>query len=188
VTNHAHGLEITDNTPVGAALYYDSFVGLNANLGTGDEVGGSTNLVTLPLTHDHDVTVPNHTHDVTVPNHTHDVTIDAHTHDVTIDAHTHDVTAAISAEYGIYEDPDAPYGVADLAWEINGDAISDTPTSIGGGWYAFDLTADVSQATTFRPLSSDNTLAVAVGTPDDKRVRVTVQIEIRTVIQSIAVV
>jgi hypothetical protein len=179
VNNHAHGLEITDSTPVGQALYYDSSVGLNANLGTGDEVGGATNLVTLPLTHDHDVTVPSHTHSVTVP---------AHTHDVTVPDHTHSVTPTISAAYGIYEDPDPAYGVADLAWEINGGAISDTPTSIGGGWYEFDLTEDVSDPDTFRPLDSDNTLAVAVGTPTDKRVRVTVQIEIRTVIQSIAVV
>lgn len=188
VTNHAHALEVTDSTPVGAALYYDSAVGLNANLGTGNDIGGTTNLVNLPLVHTHDVTVPDHSHDVTVAAHTHDVTVPNHTHDVTVPNHTHDVTAAITAEYGIYEDPDAPYGVADLDWEINGSAISDTPVSIGGGWYAFDLTADVSQATTFRPLDNDNTLAVAVGTPTDKRVRVTVQIEIRTVIQSIAVV
>lgn len=179
VNNHAHGLEITDSTPVGQALYYDSAVGLNANLGTGDEVGGATNLVTLPLTHDHNVTVPSHTHSVTVPD---------HTHSVTVPDHTHSVTPTISAAYGIYEDPDPAYGVADLAWEINGNPISDTPASIGGGWYAFDLTEDVSDPDSFRPLDSDNTLAIAVGTPTGKRVRVTVQIEIRTVIQSIAVV
>ena len=188
VVNHAHALEVTDSSPIGAALYYDTSAGLNANLGTGNDVGGTTNLVTLPLTHDHDVTIPAHDHDVTIPAHDHDVTVPDHDHSVTISDHTHDVTAAISAEYGIYEDPAAPYGVADLAWEINGDAISDTPTSIGGGWYEFDLTEDVSQAVTYRPITSDNTLAVAVGTPADKRVRVTVQIEIRTVIQSIAVV
>lgn len=179
VTNHAHALEITDSTPVGQALYYDTAVGLNANLGTGSEVGGATNLVTLPLTHDHDVTLPDHTHVVE---------LDDHAHGITIPDHTHSVTPTISAAYGIYVDPDPAYGVSDLDWEINGSPISDTPTSIGGGWYEFDLTEDVSDPDTFRPLDNDNTLAVEVGTPDGKRVRVTVQIEIRTVIQSIAVV
>ncbi len=189
VTNHAHGLEITDLTPTGSALYYDTAVGLNANLGTGDETGGSTTLADLPLTHDHDVTIDAHTHDVTIDAHTHDVTISAHTHDVTIAAHTHDVTAAVTTVYGIYEDPGTAYAATDLEISINGGAWRSDYSAISGasGWYVLDITAEVS-GLALRPLQAANSVAVRVKSASQvgNKAQITAQIERRVVIQSIA--
>lgn len=98
---------------------------------------------------------------------------------------------AISAVYGIYEDPDAAYVVADLAWAVNAVTVSGTPTPIVGGWYELDLTSYIINPLTLRPTTQANTVAVNVAPATvgaGKKVRVTAQIEIRSNIQSIAVV
>lgn len=98
---------------------------------------------------------------------------------------------AISAVYGIYEDPDAAYVVADLAWTVNAVTVSGTPTPIVGGWYELDLTSYIINPLTLRPTTQANTVAVNVAPATvgaGKKVRVTAQIEIRSNIQSIAVV
>lgn len=99
-----------------------------------------------------------------------------------------DLSSAISAVYGIYEDPDEAYTAADLQWTANGVVVTATPTPIVGGWYELDVTSYLISTTTLRPTSQANTVAVAVSNPSEKQVRVTVQIEIRSNIQSIAVV
>lgn len=100
-----------------------------------------------------------------------------------------DISNAISAAYGVYVDTDPPYGVADLTWKVNAVTVTETPTAIVGGWYELDLTDYVINTTTLRPLSYANTVTVEVTTPGaDKRVRVTAQIELRTTIQTTAVV
>jgi hypothetical protein len=189
VLNHAHGLEITDVTATGSPLYYDSAVGLNANLGTGDEVGGATNLVALPLTHDHDVTIASHTHSVTIASHTHSVTVPDHDHSVDIPDHTHDVTAAISTEYGIYEDPGTAYVATDLEFSINNGAWRSDQTAISGasGWYGLDISAEI-VGIALRPKQPANSVAVRIKTAShaNKKVQITAQIERRCVIQSIS--
>lgn len=98
---------------------------------------------------------------------------------------------AISAVYGIYEDPDSAYVVADLAWTVNAVTVTATPTPIVGGWYELDLTNYIINPLTLRPTTQANTVAVAVAPATvtaGKKVRVTAQIEIRSNIQSIAVV
>lgn len=100
-----------------------------------------------------------------------------------------DLANAISAVYGIYEDPTTAYTVSDLDWALNLAVISTTPTAIGAGWYELDLTSLATDPITARPLASSNTLAVAVKSGSvvtHKNVRITAQIEIRKVIQSIA--
>lgn len=99
-----------------------------------------------------------------------------------------DLSSAISAVYGIYEDPGVAYTAADLQWTVNGVVVTATPTPIVGGWYELDVTSYLISTTTLRPTSQANTVAVTVSNPSDKQVRVTVQIEIRSNIQSIAVV
>lgn len=100
-----------------------------------------------------------------------------------------DISSALTAAYGVYVDTDPPYGVSDLTWKVNAVTVPTTPTSIVGGWYELDLTAYVINAATLRPLSYANTVTVEVTTPGaDKRVRVTAQIELRTTIQTLAVV
>lgn len=180
VTNHAHALEVTDSSPTGAALYYDTVVGLNANLGTGNDTGGATSLANLPLTHDHDVTIPAHTHDVTVP---------AHTHDVTVPDHTHDVTANVSTVYGIYEDPGTAYGPTDLEFSINGGTYRSDYDAITGasGWYVLDITDEVA-GLALRPKQVANSVAIRVKSASEagNKAQITAQIERRVVIQSIA--
>lgn len=106
---------------------------------------------------------------------------------------TLDLSGAIRPVYGIYEDTTTPHGVGDLTWTINGIPISSVPESIGGGYYKLDITSYVIDPLTARPLLNSNTIGVAVTYPqplqeNQKRVRVTVQTEIRTSIQSIAAI
>ena len=102
-----------------------------------------------------------------------------------------DLSDAIKAQYGIYVDPTAAYTVDQLLWALNSSVISTTPKSIGFGWYELDITSLVADTLTGRPLQAANTLSVAVNpgfVVANKNVRVTAQIEIRKVIQSIAAV
>ena len=100
-----------------------------------------------------------------------------------------DISNALSAVYGVYEDPNPAYVVSDLAWTVNGSPFSATPSAIGDSWYEMDITSAIVNSTNGRPLTQSNTVAVSVSNPKaDTHVRVTAQIEIRNVIQSIAVV
>lgn len=106
---------------------------------------------------------------------------------------TIDLSNAISAVYGIFEDPTAPHEVGDLRWTVNAVGVSGNPTAIVGGWFEFDITNLVINPLNSRPITQANTVEVAVAFPEttaalQKRVRVTAQIEIRNIIQSIAVV
>jgi hypothetical protein len=101
-----------------------------------------------------------------------------------------DISSALTLEYGVYVDPGTAYAVTDLDWTINTISITETPTSIGSGWYEVDITHYMTDATTLRPLAYANAVAVAVKTASHaaKKVRVTAQIELRTTIQTIAAV
>ena len=168
-SGHTHEVDLADSTS-GSAVYF-------AGVGTppvGDlrtSGGGQINTSSTGSGHTHDVTVPAHTHDVTVP------------------AHTHDVTAAISTEYGIYEDPGTAYAATDLEFSINGGAWRSDQAGISGasGWYALDITDEI-VGLALRPLQVANSVAVRVKAASyaDQKVQITAQIERRCVIQSIA--
>lgn len=101
-----------------------------------------------------------------------------------------DISSAITAVYGVFEDSAGnTYGVSALTWKVNAVTVSETPLSIGSGWYELDLTDYVINPDNLRPVASANTVTVQVTSPGaGKKVRVTAQIELRTTIQSLAVV
>jgi carbohydrate esterase-like sialic acid-specific acetylesterase len=103
---------------------------------------------------------------------------------------TVDISSALSAVYGVFVDTNAPYAVADLAWAVNGAPLVTTPTPLGSGWYEVDVTNALVNVGTGRPLAYDNNIAVTVKPTNHagKKVRVTAQVELRTTIQSLAVV
>lgn len=99
-----------------------------------------------------------------------------------------DISAALSLQYGIYEDSSAnTYAATDLEWLVNGVVASGSPAPVSDGWYTLDVTADVS-SDDYRPVRADNTITVriAAASKTNKRCQVTAQIERRTVIQAIA--
>lgn len=100
-----------------------------------------------------------------------------------------DLSAALSLQYGIYEDSGAnTYAATDLEWLVNGSAATGAPVATTGGWYELDITADVSDDQTLRPLQAANAITVRIKATSKtgKRAQVTAQIERRTVIQAIA--
>lgn len=97
---------------------------------------------------------------------------------------------AISAVYGIYEDPSIAYTVNELAWEVNGVLYIGIVAALSGGWYEMDLTDYIIDADTLRPQALNNVLSVSIPAlfQADKRARLNVQIELRSNIQSLRVV
>ena len=100
-----------------------------------------------------------------------------------------DLTSALTLDYGIYEESGAnTYGYSDLDWTCNGDAVTETPTSLGSGWYSLDLTDYVVAADGVRPAAAANVVTAAIKTASEagKTCQVTVQIERRFSVQPIA--
>ena len=100
-----------------------------------------------------------------------------------------DISSALSLEYGIYEDSSGnTYAATALEWLVNGGAASESPVSIGGDWYALDITDDVVGADGQRPAQAANvvTVRVAEAYKSDKRCRVTARVQCRTSVQAIA--
>lgn len=130
---------------------------------TASSGGSSTPTSSSEGTHTHTVTIASHTHTVTSVAHTHTVTITAHTHTVTVAAHTHTVATEIDTIYGIFREVAArTYDISELEYQVNsGSWVSlDTADDVSNGWYALDITDDVQNATTFRPLQTNNTLKI----------------------------
>lgn len=105
-----------------------------------------------------------------------------------------DLSDAITADYGIYEDPDPAHTLDELRWTVNIDTVTETPTDIGLGWYELDITRYIIDATlTKRPRQQANVVTVAVIDPKTdpllkRNVHLDAQIEVRNIIQSLAVV
>jgi len=137
--------------------------------------GSSTPTSSAGSSHSHTVTVPNHTHSVTIAAHDHTVTIAAHTHTVTIAAHTHTVTIAdhthsvtpsITTVYGIFRETSAnTLTLNNLQYQINSGGWASVADSsdAGDGWLQLDLSADVVDATTLRPVQTNNSLEIRNG-------------------------
>lgn len=102
-----------------------------------------------------------------------------------------DISSALTLQYGIYEDtPADTYNLNELHFFANAVLVSETPVSISGGFYELDLTPYMAVPLTGRPLAYNNTVRIADNNvaATTKRVRITAQIEVRSTIQSIAVV
>jgi len=88
----------------------------------------------------------------------------AHTHAVTIPSHTHTLTPVITTVYGIFRaDVEDTYEVDELEYQINSGGWQDLETDsadAGSGWYALDITGDVYDSTTYRPLQASNLLEI----------------------------
>jgi hypothetical protein len=87
-----------------------------------------------------------------------------HTHAVTIPNHTHTLTPVITTAYGIFRaDAGDTYGVGELEYQINSGGWNGLDTDsddAGSGWYALDITSQVQDAVTFRPLQTSNLLEI----------------------------
>lgn len=106
-----------------------------------------------------------------------------HTHGI---AHTHDVTAAITTAYGVFEESGGnTYAVTELTYLVNGGAITAGRVSLGGGWYSYDLTEDLIDTDTLRPLANANAVTISSTSALGKSCRISAQLQMRLVIQSI---
>lgn len=100
-----------------------------------------------------------------------------------------DISSALAIEYGIFEESGAnTYAYSDIEWLVNGVAVSGSPTSLGGGWYQYDITSLVVDADGLRPAAASNVATVRVKTASKvgKTVQVKAQIQLRTRIQAIS--
>lgn len=164
VMNHSHDVEVSGLSAVaGAPVYFNTTNGLHTNSGAGLQSGPGTILRNLQ----------------------------SHQHGTP--AHAHTFTPVINSSYGVFDDSGAnTYLATDLEWKTaadgawtaiaGGDAISGA-----SGWYGIDITARI--ATTQRPTTAINDVQFRVKTASKvgKKAQLTVQIERRTSIQSIAV-
>lgn len=127
-----------------------------------------------------------HTHTVSVPSHNHSVTIPSHTHNATIASHTHTLTPSVSMEYGVYRDTTSYVpSLSEITVQIGYATVYPVISDFSSEWYEVDLTAHVSNAQTFRPISNVNTIRISC--LDGKRAHVFGKVRVRTVIQAIAV-
>ena len=109
-------------------------------------------------------------------------------------SHTHTVTPVISTVYGIFRDSSAnTFGLTDLEYSVDGSTWYAFTVGVNGfanlgdGWYRVDLTALLQNATTLRPLSSNNAVQVRrKSTGATKKAMIEAQINVRTIIQAIA--
>lgn len=107
------------------------------------------------------------------------------------DSVTLDLSNAISAVYGVYEDPGTNYSLAnlDLEFAVNGGAWQVAYTAISGasGWYEWNITDEIA-GPALRPRQKVNSVAVRVRESHQTglKCQLVAQIERRTVIQSIA--
>jgi hypothetical protein len=140
------------------------------------------------ISHTHDIS---HGHDISHSHgigHTHDI---SHTHDI---GHTHTFTPSVTTVYGIYRDAAAnTFGLADLEYSVDGAtwfgfAVGvNGYTSLGSGWHRVDLTALLQDATTLRPLNSNNALQIRrKATGAIKKATIDAQLGIRNIIQALA--
>lgn len=100
-----------------------------------------------------------------------------------------DISSALAIEYGIFEESGGnTYAYSDIEWLVNGVAVSGSPTSLGGGWYQYDITSLVVDADGLRPAAASNVATVRVKTASkvNKTVQVKAQIQLRTRIQAIS--
>jgi hypothetical protein len=119
----------------------------------------------------HTHTLNNHTHSLnshthSLNSHTHSLNshthgLNSHTHD--LNNHLHDLSESLTAVYGIFREVAAKtYDIVQLEYQVNsGSWISlDTADDVSDGWYALDITSQVQNTTTFRPLQANNSINI----------------------------
>lgn len=100
-----------------------------------------------------------------------------------------DISGAVSADYGVHEESGAnSYDEDDLTYQINGSAVSATRQDEGGGWFSYDLTAQVVNSDTLRPVQERNFIDISPTANNDKSCMINAQLQIRMVLQSVAYV
>jgi hypothetical protein len=128
-----------------------------------------------------------HDHDIT---HNHTLTLATHQHGM---AHSHSFTPVVNTLYGVFDESSAnTYAATDLEWKTEADgswtAIAAADAISGAsGWYGIEIAGRI--ATNFRPTTAVNDVQfrVKAASKVGKTAQLTVQIERRTSIQSIAV-
>ena len=88
-------------------------------------------------------------------------------------------------EYGIFEESGAnTLALVNLIIKLNGGAdLNSSVTDIGNGWYALDITDELTDAV-FRPSQENNEIAITTATA--KTARIEAQLTIRGVVQAVA--
>ena len=117
--------------------------------------------------HNHDVSVPNHTHSTSVHNHS-------------TPNHSHSLT------YGIFEESGGnTLGIGDITITINGGSLTNSPASIGGGWFEVDITVDIVDGI-FSPDQEDN--EIVYSTAVSKTASIITDISLVDVVQGVSIV
>lgn len=164
--DHVHPINIPPGTVA-------TNIGLDAGGGIVNAGGGTATPSTQFETGGHTHTTPNHIHDTP--------------------AHQHTFVPNISSSYGIFQDSGNVIDVSDvdavkagIVLTVNGTVRTGSiEASSASGWYELDVTGWVSSATTFRPtqMASEIVIKAAIS---GKMGRVTAQLQIRALVQSVA--
>ncbi len=173
--NHGHSLDFNEAAaPVGGAVYYSKSSPTTGTLyvingGSSGISGGATELTNTDHTHN----TPNHQHNID---------------------HTHNFTPLMHPVYGVFDaGPAITYAATDLQWKTKADSswtpiTSANALSGSAGWYGIDITGRI--AANALPTTPDNDVefqVIPANVVAGKSAQLTVQIERRTSIQSIAV-
>jgi hypothetical protein len=154
----------------------------------------------------HDHSIPAHSHSISAHTHTvaaHTHSIAAHTHSIaqhthslsqhvhSLNNHTHSLQDAIIALYGIFREEAAnTFALSDLEYRVNtGDWTGlETSTDVGDGWRRLDITTQVQNSVTLRPVQTNNTLQIRRKTAGatEKTGQIDAQLSVRNIIQSVA--
>ena len=155
ISGHQHQINVNPNVNAG---YPDVKLNTLAQSFEHTDASGAYTVTTNATT---GTTVPTsssestHTHGM---EHTHAVTTTDHTHSVSID-----VGSALSTSFGIFlADLADTLDIDDLEYQINsnGWVALNTSTVLGSSYYEIDVTDDVINTTTLRPLSDNNLLEI----------------------------
>ncbi|MCK5609928.1 hypothetical protein KAR91_49100, partial [Candidatus Pacearchaeota archaeon] len=163
---HTHNLDFVPGVPVNmVGIMSPTTFGTVPSIGAG-AVRTSNN---ASASHNHDVSIPNHTHQVSIPNHTHSTP-----------NHTHSLT------YGIFEETSGnTLGESDITIKINGGSLTNSPASIGGGWFEVDITVDIIDSI-FSPDQEDN--EIEYSTAVSKTASIITDISLVDVVQGVSVI
>lgn len=164
---HQHNLDVNDdNAHTDDALFAATpSAGLTA-LYTNSGHGNAHVQTDVSVSTDHNHYQDDHQH-----------SIDPHDHTVDLPDHTHDMI------YGLFEEVAGnTLAETDLVYKVNGGSdLGGDVVSLTGDWFELDITAEVSDATTFRPDDAENQLVISTLTAD-KTALITGQLLVRTVI------
>lgn len=98
-----------------------------------------------------------------------------------------DISDALTIDYGVHEESAAnSYNQATTTILINGVAPTSAAVAVSGGWYRLDITPDVVDDDTLRPLSEVNTIIARPTDQTEKSARISALLQVRSILQSVA--